>query len=63
MSTVSTSYICQNIKDKVFDLMKILFDINEELIARKDCSVTDEKGARTTYLVTIIMKIQTPGPP
>ena len=43
--------------------MKILFDINEEPIARKDCSITDEMGARTTCLVTIIKKIQAAGPP
>ena len=33
------------------------------MIARKNCSIRDEKGAKgATCLVMIIMKIQTPAP-
>ena len=34
------------IKDKVCNLTEILSIINEELIARKNCSITDEKGGK-----------------
>ena len=33
-------------KDKICNLMEILSIINEELISRKNCSITDEKGGK-----------------
>ena len=38
--------IGQNIRDKNRDLTKILSVINEELAARENCSVTDEKDGK-----------------
>ena len=37
----------RNIKEKIWDLTKVLSVINEELIARENCSVTDEKGGKS----------------
>ena len=42
--------IGRSIKDKICDLTKILSIINEKLIARKNCSITDEKGGRNYLL-------------
>ena len=39
--------IGRNIKDKIWDLTKILSVINEELIARENCSITDERGGES----------------
>ena len=39
--------IGRNIKDKIWDLTKILSVINEELIARENCSITDEMGGES----------------
>ena len=39
--------IGRNIKDKIWDLTKILPVINEELITRENCSITDEKGGKS----------------
>ena len=42
--------IGQNINDKICDLTKILSIINENLIAHKNCSITDEKGGKNYLL-------------
>ena len=39
--------IGRNIKDKIWDLTKILSVINEELIARENCSIIDERGGKS----------------
>ena len=38
--------IGQYIKDKICNLTEILSILNEELIARNNCSITDEKGGK-----------------
>ena len=39
--------IGQNVKDKTWDLTKILSAINEELIARENCSIIDERVGKS----------------
>ena len=39
--------IGQNVKDKIWDLTKILSVINEELITRENCSIIDERVGKS----------------
>ena len=38
---------CRNIKDKIWDLTKILSVIKEELIKHENCFITDKKGGKS----------------
>ena len=42
--------IGRNIKDKIYDLTKILSIRNEKLIAHNNCSITNEKGGKNYLL-------------
>ena len=42
--------IGRNIKDKIYDLTKILSIRNEKLIAHNNCSITNEKGGKNHLL-------------
>ena len=42
--------IGRNIKDKIYDLTKILSIRNEKLIAHNNCSITNEKGSKNYLL-------------
>ena len=56
--------IGQNIRNKNRDLTKILSVINEELAARENCSVTDEKGGKNYFIAAIVKKMHySPGLP